>query len=483
MEAGLSLFPTQIEDLSKFIQFPRFLNRSECGTGKTPVSCVYTEYEVNHNKNTVVWIQPSSLLNKNAKEILKWCELTWDNLGLIEGTKKKKIDICNNRNKKVFFITADSWASEYGDLIRKNFNPKVLICDEPQMYYRGWESKRTQKFISTLKPDMKVKFMTATPTPHGNLSAAYVYCHVLQQDYYKHYKYFKQIHAMYDDFGQIIGWENHDTLKKLLDYYSVTRTSKEIYGDQEKHIFRRLIEMLPEQRKIYNEFVGTGMAELQESIIHDNNKEGQTTLRLRQVMQSPHEIRLPCEWDDAGKPIKYDVVNVIPNMDKLTPKEEEILAYLQEGEPIAIFGVFENELQHIHYVLTKAGFKGALINGSVSGEKRAKIDADFQAGLYDYVVCSIKTAAVGFNWGFLNTIVFHSMDYGDDDFVQACHRAIRGKRSRPLRVIILEYYDSIEPIILWKVHHKSKHTNKINPNLEVINFPNIDDSVVSSLFK
>ena len=187
MDANLTLYPSQIEDLSKFIQFPRFLNASECGTGKTPVSCVYTEYEVNHNNNIVVWIQPSSLLRKNAKEILKWCDLKEYQLGLIDGSKQQKLKIFNDQRIKVFFTTADAWASEYGDLIRKNFNPQVIICDEPQMYYRGWTSKRTQKFVNTLKPETKVKFMTATPTPHGNLGAAYVYCHVLQKDYYKHH--------------------------------------------------------------------------------------------------------------------------------------------------------------------------------------------------------------------------------------------------------------------------------------------------------
>lgn len=479
MQEGLSLRPDQIEDLSKYIQFPRYLNKSHCGTGKTPVSCVYTEYEVNTNNETVVWIQPSSLIGKNADEVLKWCDLKPYEIGLIEGSKKKKLEVCNSKLVKVFFTTADSWASEYGALIRENFNPKVIICDEPQMYYRGWESKRTKTFVSNLKPDTKVKFMTATPTPHGNLSSAYVYCHVLQQDYYKHYKYFMQIHAIYDEFGKVCAWEQHDLLKSLLDFYSVTRTTKEVYGEQEKFIVRKLIPMCSAQHDMYSKFEDTGIIDLKDSIVSDSNQESQTTLRLRQILQSPHQIKLPIQWNEKGEPTKYEVAQVISNKDQMTNKEKELINYLSEGEPIAIFGVFQAELEHIHYTLTKAGFKGALINGTVSGSDRTKIDQSFQAGELDYVVCSVKTAAVGFNWGFLNTIIFHSMDYGDDEFVQACHRAIRGKREQPLRVLILEYVNSIEPLILWKVHHKSKNTHKVTPSMDVIHFPNLDDSVMT----
>lgn len=478
MEAGLALTSKQVEDLTKFIQYERFLNSSHCGTGKTPIACVYTEYEVNTNKNTVVWIQPTSLIGKNVEEILRWCDIKSYHLGIVEGTKKAKLELCNTNHIKVFFTTADAWASEYGNLIRKNYNPKVLICDEPQMYYRNWLSKRTQVFAGTLKPYTKVKFLTATPTPHGNLAAAYIYCHVIQQDYYKHYKYFMQIHAIYDEFGKICAWEQHETLKALLDFYSVTRTTKETYGEQEKHIVRKLVPMCKAQHELYTKFEATGVMDIKKSIMSDKNAESQTTLRLRQILNSPHKIKLPIAWNDKGEPTDYEIASVIENNEELTNKEKDLLAYLNEGEPLAIFGVFENELKHIHHVLTKAGFKGELINGSVSGSKRSQIDTAFQAGELDYVTCSVKTAGMGYNWGFLNTIIFHSMDYGDDEFVQACHRAIRGKRTQTLRVILLEYVNSIEPLILWKVHQKSKNTNKIKPEMEIIRFPNLDESIM-----
>lgn len=477
----LQLRPDQIDDLAKFIQFPRFLNRSGCGVGKTPVSCVYTEYEVNDNNEVVVWIQPSSLIGKNIDEVLKWTTIQPYQIGEIVGTPEKKLQVCRNPRIKVFFLTADSWASEYGDVIRRTHNPNVIICDEPHMYYRGWDSKRTKTFVKNLKPNTKIKFMTATPTPHGNLLAAYVYCHVLQQDYYKHVRYFKQIHAVEDEWGKIAGWQNHETLKTILDYYSVTRTAKDVYGEQEKFIVRRLVNMSQEQQQCYSQFNELGLLELKNSIISDRNVEGQNTLRLRQIMNSPHKIRMPCEWDDKGNVTAYEDTAVITNPDRLTPKEQELINYLNEGQRIAIFGVFESELNHILYVLTQAGFKGELINGTVSGTKRTQIDQDFRDDKLDFVVCSVKTAAVGFNWGFLNTIVFHSMDYGDDDFVQAYSRALRGVRENPLRIVILEYANSIEPVILWKVHNKSKHTNKVSPEFSVISFPNLDDSLVKKL--
>lgn len=478
--SNLELREDQIEDLAKFIQFPRMLNKSGCGVGKTPVSCVYTEYEVNNENNTVVWIQPSSLIGKNIQELIKWSTIRPEQIGEISGSKQKKIEVCNNRRIKVFFLTADAWASEYGTLIRNNFNPKVIICDESQMYYRGWTSKRTSTFVKNLKPDTKVKFMTATPTPHGNLGAAYIYAHVMQQSYYKHHKYFMQIHAVYDEFDTLSGWENHEVLKELLDFYSICRTAKEVYGENEKFIVRKMIQMPKVQREAYKQFEDVGILELKDDTLSNKNMEGQMTLRLRQIMNSPHKIKIPSEWDKEGKPINYTQTSIL-KPDQISAKEQEIINYLQEGEPIAIFGVFQAELEHIHKVLTEAGFTGRIINGTVSGTERTNIDNQFREGKLDFVVCSVKTAAVGFNWGFLNTIIFHSMDYGDDDFEQACHRAIRGVRDQPLRVLILEYEDSIEPVILWKIHNKSKHTNKVNPHLDVIRFPALESNPLLQL--
>jgi hypothetical protein len=88
--------------------------------------------------------------------------------------------------------------------------------------------------------------------------------------------------------------------------------------------------------------------------------------------------------------------------------------------------------------------------------------------------------AVGFNWGMLNTIIFASMDYGDDSFVQAYRRAIRGKRDKPLLIIVLEYEDSIDQRIFDIVQMKSKEANLIDETKEKIV---LDEGVVNWLKK
>ena len=195
----------------------------------------------------------------------------------------------------------------------------------------------------------------------------------------------------------------------------------------------------------------------------------QATLRCRQILNHPHNIQIPIGWDASGQAVEFEQLDLIGK--KATAKDERLAIYLAEGNPVAIFAPFVFEQERIKSYLESLGFRGGLINGSVSAVERNRVDTEFRAGNLDFVVASPKTAATGFNWGFLNTVIFHSMDYGDDGFTQAIARAKRGVREDPLRIIILEYRDTIEQLMLVKIRSSSIDSNKVSPECPVLTFP------------
>lgn len=404
-------------------------------------------------------------------EILKWNKgiLTPNQVQIVAGTKDKKLKISLDPNAKVWLFTAEGYAAHIHQMQKTFDNIKEIFCDEPHLYYRGWKSKRTQSFVNSLTPDMGVKFLTATPTPRGKLSAAYIYCHVIQRDYYHNYDFFLRQHAILNDWGQPEIWLNHEVLWKFLDNYSICHSYEAVHGKTEKFMIRDVVELEGEQQKFYRRFETEGIADI-ENIIMTGSNGGVASLRTRQILNHPHSIKLPVSWDNLGEPDGWDTVSVIP-LEKVTPKMERILEYAEEGEPLTIFATFDSEIRYIEFHLKKAGYRVGVINGTVPQVKRALIDEAYQAGELDIVVASAATAGVGFNWGHVNTCIFHSLNYGDDELVQAIARQTRGIRTKPLRIVLLEYANTIDQYVMWAIHHNSKSSHASNANNPIIYFP------------
>ena len=203
-------------------------------------------------------------------------------------------------------------------------------------------------------------------------------------------------------------------------------------------------------------------------IVLEAKSGGSNSLRIRQMLAHPHKISLPSGWNDAGKPTSFEEANIF---DGVTPKLERLLEYAEEGEPLIIFGTFTAEIEKIAEFLESKKFKVGVIHGGIPQNRRNNIDEEFRSGNLDVVVCSAATAGVGFNWKMVNTVIFHSLNYGDDEFLQAVARAKRGVRKEALRIVLLEYEDTADQYVMWAVHHNSKSSNKANPDNPIVYFP------------
>lgn len=504
--ATLLLRDKQVITFQHLITNHRYLDRSQAGTGKTAPHCALTGFLLRMTPTMVaqklqtsgkltttstptysttlkssafnvtgakfscrvIWIQPSSLLNKNRRELLDWnIDLGQDQVQVVKGTHLQRQKICKDPNVLVWLMTAEAYAKYIVEMRNKFHDIVQVICDEPHLYYRGFNSKRTQAFILNTPSWNRVNFMTATPTPRGKLQGAYIYCHMIQKNYYGSYEFFMRTHAEFDAYGSVTEWKSHEVLKRFLQNYSICWTAKDMYGDVDEIIIRDVVSLEPKVASIYRQFEQDGIAEIKD-IVLEAKTGGTSSLRIRQMLAHPHAISLPSGWDASGTPIKFEKVCIF---DEITPKIERILEYAEEGEPIIIFGTFTAEIEKIAEVLEAKKFRVGVIHGGVSQNRRNNIDQEFQQGNLDVVVCSAATAGVGFNWGHVNTVIFHSLNYGDDEFLQAVARAKRGVRAETLRIVLLEYEETADQYVMWAVHHNSKSSNKANPDNPIIHFP------------
>ncbi len=106
-------------------------------------------------------------------------------------------------------------------------------------------------------------------------------------------------------------------------------------------------------------------------------------------------------------------------------------------------------------------------------------------GRLQFIVASPASAGVGYNWNFLNTMIFVTTEYEDESFIQAYRRGIRGKRETPLRIVLLAYRNTIEEYIYLQVEKKSRDANLVDetknelfliskPLIETVNTSKVD---------
>lgn len=441
MKEGFKLRSYQSAHLAFHIAHKRSLNLSDPGTGKTPTACLYIQYLYQVEKAVVAFVMPKSLLKKNYDELLTFTDFQPEDIAIVSGTPKKREEIYNRENVKVFLMGFDCFSREWRKL-PKSFNG--VVVDEFHAGFKTNDSKRTKSFYLAMN---RVKFflgMTGTLID-GRLSAAYPAIRVIQPRYYFSYKDFLNQHAVLDDWGNVKMWTNHAKIKNILSAHAVKTSFAQAYKNSPKPIIlAEKCEMASKHYEMYKEFEETALLELEDEYLTDSGSGGVHQMRCRQILEAP---------DSIGIDVKFDI-----------GKDEMLKVHLEDakndGKPLLIYSVFVAEQERIKKICEEEyGFRVGLINGSVSGKKRAEIDDKFKKGELDIVIGSPETMAVGFNWEHVDTVIFVSIDYKDSNWRQAIQRADRGTRKYPLRVYRL-FYDCKVEHRLWQIVKNKQEDNR-----------------------
>lgn len=432
------------------INNPKHLLGSEPGTGKTPIAAYYTQYRVDYHGEAVAWVQPKSLMEKNRNEILRFTGFDPKEVVVLKGTPAERKQLMAS-GAKVFLTTFTGWTKEWRALVEANPRLKTLIMDEFHLGYTGGdkESKRVEQLYLSTRVMNSFVPMTGTVIK-GRLNSCYPILHTIAPQFYGSYRGFVVQHAIRDEFGTIVGWRNHEKLKNVLRAVGTFRSFEEVYGKEAKVIEIEKVEMSDKHRDLYLELEATALIELEDSFIDAGNP-AVAAMRARQIMQHPEVFE-----KDVGE----------------LGKDERLWVHIEDainsGEQMVIFSSLVPEVERIVKALQDRGLTVGKIHGGVSEARRIAVDEAFREGKLQFIVATAATAGVGFNWGQVNTVVFLSLDYEDSSFIQAYRRGIRGKRTRPLRIIVMEYENSIDQRIFEIVQRKSRDASMVDETKEEI---------------
>lgn len=436
-----TLRPYQAAHLAFHIKEKRSLNLSKPGTGKTPTACLYIQYLVQVEGASVAFVMPKSLLKKNYKEIFNFTSLTEDQVAVVAGSPKKRNEIYQRIGCKVFLMGFDCFAREW-EKLPKDFNG--VVVDEFHMGFKTNDSQRTQSFYKAMSRATYFLGMTGTLVD-GRLSSVYPAVRVINPGYYANYKAFLYQHVIMDEYGNPAMWTNHNKIKRILARHAVMMTFEEAYkGSPKPIIIAEECEMDKGHYELYKKYEDTALLELEDRFLDDSGSGGVHQMRCRQIIEAPESIGIDQKFE-LGKDAMLRV---------------HLEDAKNDGKPLLIFSCFVAEQERLRRICEEEyGFRVELINGSVSGPKRAKIDEQFKRGELDIVIGSPETMAVGFNWEHVDTVIFVSIDYKDSNWTQGIQRADRGTRKYPLRVYRLYYPVKVEAR-LWEIIKRKQEDNR-----------------------
>ena len=346
-------------------------------------------------------------------------------------------------------------------------NVRAIHVDELHKMYKNWESTRTghlRDHIRSLERTGRCWFVPMTGTLiNGRIETAFPAVHLIEPRYYGSWEAFKSYHIVTDDFsGARIGTRNEGKLSEILKRHSCFRSFEEIHGKEAKVIFTETVDMHPAQREIYEELEEAAIVELDKFFI-DGTLPGVKLIRARQIMEHPNHF--PDLRDPEGKTI----IDICPGA--VPPKQDRIELHFDDhfqlGTPVVTFASLVQQQKALMALAQKCGLTTALINGNTSATKRYEIDQAFRAGKIQAPILSPQCADVGLNWQFwgdkeVDHTIFASLDYLDTTFIQAYRRFIRGKRSKALRITVMEYRDSIDQKIFGILYRKSEEAAKVD---------------------
>ena len=443
---------TQIADLSWMMQNERGLILHDPGVGKTPPVCAYMWWMWTVHQTGTVWIMPKSLLKKNKAELLRFSGFKDDEVTIVDGTPQQREQQINHPSV-VFLMGPKRFADEEKRL--KQLWPflNVIVVDELQLSYISWDSKRTQALYEATLYRYKYFFAMTGTIIKGKLSTAFSAIQIIEPRYYGTPNGFLNNHAVRDGYGTVIGWTNHEKLARIFATHGIRRTFRQEYGEEAKVIQLAEVDLDDVHKEIYKEWHEKAMLELEGSFLNAPNA-AVHAMRARQILAHPETFLIP---KMAGR---------------ITARDERLITEFEDvkyaGERYVVFSCFVAEVERIKRLAEKVGLRAGMLHGGVSSNKRADIELDFREGRLDVLSVNPIVAGIGYNWPFLQRCGFASLDYGDDSFVQAYKRGIRGIRETDLLINIFGYRNTID----WRIRHiieaKSIDAHKVDPTVDIL---------------
>lgn len=164
---------------------------------------------------------------------------------------------------------------------------------------------------------------------------------------------------------------------------------------------------------------------------------------------------------------------------------EWIEGFCEDGEKLVVFVYHQEQQKQIYRTLSeKTGLRVGKIVSGMSDEQRKQVEEDFQAGLYDVVICSIMSANTNITLTASTTVLTVEYTWVPGDHIQAedrCRRIGTSMDVDSINCYYLHAEDTVDDLFWETIVSKFEVIEQAMDNDEGVGFENLDEEVRSSI--
>lgn len=373
-------YPHQIEAIRKLARRPpSFILADDMGLGKSLQALTIFGVDVVRGFcQSAIVVCPTSLKGNWADEIEKF---TGFNYLILSGTPKQREQQLSMYDDlphpKILIVNYEQVAPHLTRLNQFRFD--VAIFDEAH-YLKNHKAKRTKACHQLFS--RRSFLLTGTPLLN-RVNELWSLLHRVDPGRFRSYWNFSHRYCLFGGFSgkEVVGTKNEAELKSHLSQYMVRRLKKDVLDLPEVQIIERRVDLLPEQRKLYDEVVN----DLKLTVINEDKPQDVENaltkfLRLKQICGTTE----PFSGED--------------NSSKLDLAVEDDLELVANGEKIVVFTQFRAVQQCYANRMRAHGVEVWDITGDTPTDRRSEVVKEWGAAPGPGILCCmLQVAGVGLN--------------------------------------------------------------------------------------
>lgn len=380
LKDSVEFYPHQIEGIRILARMRNFILADDMGLGKSiQALTVFIIDVVRGWAQSALVVAPVTLKGNWADEVEKFTRIPHV---IVEGTPNERMnqimDFHGMKGPKVLIVNYEQVKAHLDLLNMLKFD--IVIFDEAH-YLKSHTAARTKACI---KLNANRKFLLTGTPMLNHVNELWVPLHIVDPDAYPKYWTFVSRYCVFGGFKdkQIIGPKNEVELKTRLHKVQLRRLKKDVLDLPEVQIIERRVDMLPEQRKLYDEvFNDLKLPVFGEETPQDIENALVKFLRLKQICGTT----LPFTGEDISG--------------KLNLAEEDDLELLDLGHRIVVFTQFRGVLDaYVRRMSRYDAFPIYQLHGDVPQSERQPTVREWgMTATPGIIVCMLQVAGVGLN--------------------------------------------------------------------------------------
>lgn len=444
----------------------------DMGVGKTLITSNLIRYKMNKHREifrTLIFC-PIITLDNWKRELLMSTRIPAHMIGVVKGSKAKRLKILKDDRYKVLIINYEATRSEEIKNLLLKFKPQIAVCDESHMI-----KSRTSKIYKSVYAITKQSFfkyaLSGTPITNTaeDLWAQFMFLDGGRTFGARFYtfknKFFVNKNAEWSSPNAFPDWQFNDSLKD--EFKARLRQSSMFLKKEDCLDLPDLVEqnieipMSPEQERHYKDLKKDLITWLEDQPDNPLVVTNALTklLRLNELLSGYLKLE-----DDTTVKLKSN------------PRLDALMNIVESTNPhkIIIFSVFKNNYDDIRKELEKRKIEYVEIHGGVSSKRKLEAVDIFNDMSNKVRVCiaNPSSGGVGVNLKSAKYTVFYTRNFSMKDFEQSKARNFRAgsiDHHDKITHYNLVTPDTIDELILDALIKKKKFANSIMSIKALIN--------------